>query len=92
MSFFVLIRVAFMFVLAAAFKKGELSVNKSTFNPFKLLVFILFVSYIIVTVILLNKMLTAFGRVERNCPGIMKTVSQYKPGTTNVFTCIIPED
>lgn len=81
----------FMFVVAAAFKKGELSVNKSTFNPFKILVTVLFVSYVILSVLFMTRTLTVFAKVESNCPGIMKTVSSYKPGMTVTYTCVVQE-
>lgn len=79
MPFFLFIRAIFKFILAAAFKKGELSINKSTFNPLKAVVTFAAIIYIVFSLILITKLLDLYITLETQCPGVSKEIIHHYP-------------
>lgn len=62
------------FVVATAFKDGELDVGKTSFNPLRLLLTVIFVLYIGFTSLYLYKASRIHTRLEKMCPTIISNI------------------
>ena len=87
MSFFMLIRALFSFVISAAFKEGELSINKPTFNPVKFMLVSLLVFYLIFSTMFMFRLFDIYVKVEEYCPGLTKEIMEQRRETTRQLKC-----
>lgn len=60
------------FVAATLFKRGELNITSSSFNPVKFFTTVFVIIYLITTLLIINNLMKVYHRLEFLCPGVIK--------------------
>lgn len=65
------IPLLFRFIAATMFKRGELNISSSSFNPVKLFIVIMAMIYVISTSLIIFNLMRVYHKVEYLCPGLV---------------------